>query len=470
MPVHFYDAITVGQSPSHGQVAQFHSVLLTKDQPAQLAVTTIRLRDDLWIDPETFEFDYLFDSPLDEGPDEYEWSREAARLFSMRGCLHIGFGSSTMYDSYIRNTLYRNLSEFPNTGHYHDSRNLDLATVIRAVHTLRPETLPWDLGPRIETDFDIRHRLMWDSGMAPSNRALSIINLLSDLHKASPSLVGFALSRTSVQQLKDAFGFEDGGISSLSSIKPCFLCHETIMTERRAGMFMPVAVDINNPDIVYLADLESDLSELCDPDYPSLSTLERTTEAETNLPLVRVDLSHIPFMAPLSAVRREDAARLGISVAVVKANVERLRQSTVVVRRLLDEPIMSEISLSSDADHRRLAGDYSEADRRLLTKLHETQLFDWPGILAGASDFRLRELGKRMLLRYAPGVMSEQEQTNWKQRVQARVAGSVFTPDQVEMILMQAENNATAMPTARGICDLSTRIQRLLGREDVASN
>lgn len=470
MPVHFYDAVTVGLSPSHGQIAQFHSVLLSKGQQARLAVTTIRLRDDLWIDPESFEEHDLFDSPLNDGPDEYEWSREALRLFSIRGCLHIGLGSSAGYDHYIRNTLYRNLSEFPNTGYPPESHYLDLATVIRAVHTLRPETLPWDLGPRIGDDLDIRHRLMWDSGMAPTNRALTIKSLLSDLHKASPNLVGFALLSTSVHQLKEAFGFEDGGISSLSSIRPCFLCHETIVTERRAGMFMPVSVDINNPDIVYLADLESDLSELCDAEYPSLHTLERTSEEDTHLPLVRVDLNTIPFMAPLSAIRREDAARLGISVPVVKANVERLRQSPNVIRRLLAEPIMSEITLSADVDHRRRAGNYSEADLRLLAKLHENQLFDWPGMLNTAADFRLRELGKRMLLRYAPGVMSDQEQADWKQRVVARVAGSVFTPDRVEMVLQQAEHRATAMPAARGICDLSARIQRLLRREDVASN
>jgi exonuclease I len=470
MPVHFYDAITVGAGSSHGQVAQFHSVLLSKDQPPLLTATVVRLRDDLWVDPECFDDHDLFDSPLEEGQSEYEWSREAVRLFSMRGCLHIGFGSSAGYDPYIRNTLYRNLAEFPNTGHHSESRNLDLATIIRAVNALRPETLPWDLGPRFETDLDIRHRLMWDSGMAPSNRALNIMQLLSDLHGSSASLVGFALSRTSVSQLKDALGFEDGSISSLSSIKPCFLCHESIMTTRRAGVFMPVSVDINNPDIVYLADLESDLSDLCNPDYPALSSLERSTVAETNLPLVRVDLSTIPFMASLSAIRKEDAARLGIDVSVVIANVERLREATGVVRRLLDEPIMSEISLPADADHRRLAGNYSEADRRLIARLHENQLFDWPGILDGAADFRLRELGKRMLLRYAPGVMSELEQANWRQRVMARVVGTVFTPDRVEMILKTAEHNATAMPTARGICDLSSRIQRLLGSEDFASN
>lgn len=51
-----------------------------------------------------------------------------------------------------------------------------------------------------------------------------------------------------------------------------------------------------------------------------------------------------------------------------------------------------------------------------------------------------------------------------------RVVGTVLTPDRVEMILKEAEHNATAMPTARGICDLSSRIQRLLGSEDFASN
>lgn len=470
MQIHFYDAVTVGKNPAEGQVAQFHSALFNDGQPAQHMATAVRLRDDLWVDPDEFVSHDLFDSSLDEGLDEYTWSREAQRLFSLPGCLHVGLGSSAGYDPFIRNALYRNLAEYPNTGLQKDSHHLDLATVIRAVHTLRPETLPWDMGLRIGTDLQIRRRLMWDAGLAPANRALTVRSLLSELHKVSESLVGYAFSRTSASQLKDAFGFEDGAISSFASIKPCFLCHQTILTERRAGMFMPVAVDINHPDIVYLADLESDLTDLCDPDYPSLDSLVRRAPDQTNLPLVRVSLNRIPFMAPLSAVRKEDAARLGINVPVVKANVERLRQSTNVVLRLLDEPIMNETGLPADADHRMLAGDYIESDRRLLTKLHQNQFFDWPTVLEGASDNRLYELGKRLLLRYAPGVMPEQEQSVWKLRVMNRVAGGSSTPERVEMVLRQAEHNATAMPTARGICDLSMRIHRLLGSADNAVN
>lgn len=462
VPVHFYDAITVGKNSSEGQVAQFHSALFADGQPAQYIATAVRLRDDLWIDPENFDSHDLFDSPLDDGPDEYTWTRDVQRLFTMPRCLHVGFGSSTGHDLYIRNALYRNLAEYPNTGHPRDSHFLDLATLIRAVQTLRPETLPWDMGPVLGTDQQIRRRLMWDSGIAPANRALTIRSLFYELRRTSQSLVDHALSQTSVNQLKVAFGFEGGAISSFGSIKACFLCHQTIMTERRAGMFMPVAVDLNHPDIVYMADLESELSSLCDPECPSFDALVRQAPDQTHLPIVRVSLSRIPFMAPLSAVRREDATRLGINVSVVKANVDHLQKFPSVVSRLLERPIMSDTGLPADVDHRMLAGDYTDVDRRLLTKLHQTQLFDWPGLLSGASDNRLYELGKRMLLRYAPGLMTEQEQANWKLRVMNRVAGGSSTPDRVEMRIRQAQSSANAMPTARGICDLSTRIQRLL--------
>jgi exonuclease I len=468
VPVHFYDAITVGKNSSEGQVAQFHSALFTDGQPAQCMATAVRLRDDLWIDSESFDSHDLFDSSLDDGPDEYTWTRDVQRLFTLPRCLHIGLGSSAGHDLYIRNALYRNLAEYPNTGHPRDSHFLDLATLIRAVKTLRPEILPWDMGPVLGTDQQIRRRLMWDSGLAPENRAFTIRSLLSELRQASPSLVDHALTQTSVTQLKDALGFEDGAISSVRSIKACFLCHQTIMTERRAGMFMPVAVDLNHPDIVYMADLESDLSGLCDTACTAFEALVRQSPGQTHLPIVRVSLSRIPFIAALSAVRREDAVRLGISISVVKANLERLQTNPSVVSSLLEHPIMSDTGLPADVDHRMLAGDYTEADRRLLTQLHQAQLFDWPGLLAGASDNRLHELGKRMLLRYAPGLMTEQELASWKLRVINRVAGGSSTPEQVEMRVRHAQSCAIAMPTARGICDLSTRIQRLLGSTESA--
>lgn len=467
-PVHFYDAITVGKNSAEGQVAQFHSALFTSSQPAQCIATGIRLRDDLWIDTESFDSHDLFDSPLDDGPDEYSWSRDVQRLFTLPRCLHIGFGSSAGHDLYIRNALYRNLAEYPNTGHPRDNHFLDVATLVRTVKTLRPESLPWDMGPVLGTDQQIRRRLMWDSGLAPANRALTIRSLLIELSLASRSLIDHALTQTSVNQLKVALGFDDGAISTFKTIKPCFVCHQTVLNERRAGLFMPIGIDLNHPDIVYMADLESDLNELFDPERHTFDALVRKAPDQPHLPIVRVSLSRNPFIAPLSAVRREDATRLGISISTVKANVDRLQRSTSVVSRLLEKPIMSDTGLPADVDHLMLAGEYTEADRRLLTKLHKTQFFDWPDLLAGASDNRLYELGKRMLLRYAPGVMTEQEQANWKLRVTSRVAGGSSNPDRVEMTVRQAQCSAIAMPTARGICDLSTRIQRLLGSKENA--
>ncbi len=463
MQLHFYDAITAGKTSVEGQVVRFDSAWFADGQEPVVSSTAVKLRDDLFIDPANFENSELYDMPLCSGIDEYQWSRQITGLFAQTDCLHIGLGSSVGYDPYIRNTLYRNLADHPNTCLPRQSSNIDLATVIRAVHLLRPDSLPWDFGTSVGSDMQIRSRLMWDVMKDGENRALRIKCLMGELMEKSGRLVQFAMANASPERIKDALGFEQGAVSDLAAIKPCFVTHQTIPNARRAGLFMPVAVDITYPDIIYLADLECDLSDLCDPDYPSLEKLVRHTPDQAHLPLVRLNLSRMPFVAPMGVVRPDDGKRLCIDMARVTSNVEQLRTATAGALRLLDEPIMGSTGMPADVDYRMLSGEYGDADIQLLRTLHDLDFAQWMDTLAKAHDNRLLELARRLILRHRPHHLTDSEQKAWRMRVRNKVVGGSFTPDRMEVVLKQAEDNARAFPTARGVADLAERLRRILG-------
>lgn len=463
MQLHFYDALTAGKSSVEGQVVRFDSALFADGREPVVTSTAVKLRDDLFIDPATLVNSDLYDLPLSSGLDEYQWSRQINGLFALNDCLHIGLGSSVGYDLYIRNTLYRNLSDLPNTQLPRQSCSIDIATVARAVHLLRPETLPWDFGGSVGNDMQIRHRLTWDCISVGENRALRIKNLLGELMAKSGRLVQFAMANASPDRIKDALGLEQGAVSDLAAINPCFITHQTVPNARRAGVFMPVAVDIAYPDIIYFADLECDLSDLCDPDYPALEKLVRHSTDHPHLPLVRLNLSRMPFVAPLGVVRPQDAKRLGIDLTRVTSNVDLLRTATAVALRLLDEPIMGNAATPADVDYRMLSGEYRESDIALIRSIHSIGFEGWLPALAQAHDNRIMELGRRVLLRYHAHLLSDAEQQAWSTRVKTKMLGGRFTPDRVAEVLKQADDNARAYPTARGVADLAGRLRRVLG-------
>lgn len=463
MQLHFYTAVTAGKSAVEGQVIRFDSAIYDGAAPPALSSTTLKLRDDVFIEPAGFGDTDLYNTPLLSGVDEYKWSRKATELFSRPNCVHIGLGSSTGYDPYIRQGLYRNLSEYPNTCMPRQSRSLDLATLIRAVSLLRPETLPFDFGRLVGADSQIRHQLMWDAHTGSENMAVRVMEVLRLLSDASTKLVSFAMLHTSPEAIKTFLGFESGAISDLSAITPCFMSHQTIPNERRGGVFMPVAVDTNYPDIIYLADLECDLSVLCDPDLREFHSLVRVKPGQTHLPLIRLNLSRMPFVAPVSVLTAADTGRLKIDSHLMRSNIELIRNARDLVLRLLDEPIMGETRTRADVDYRMLASEYVDSDLAFLRQLHKTPMDHWIGALAAANDNRIFELGRRVLLRSQPEVLSENEQAAWCDYARHKAFGGSSDPERVAYLLKQAENGANLRPAVIGINDVFRRMKRLLG-------
>ena len=57
MPIHFYDAVTVGKNPAEGQILRYHS-LFVSSADHELLTLAIKLREDVYVDPKSaFESD-----------------------------------------------------------------------------------------------------------------------------------------------------------------------------------------------------------------------------------------------------------------------------------------------------------------------------------------------------------------------------------------------------------------------------
>lgn len=461
--IHFYDAICAGRSPAEGQIVRYDSLSYTGGVPGRAQELGIRLREDVHVDFEAAADSELAGIDLHSGMTELEWAKVAHQQFSSPHCLHIGLFNSTRIDPYIRFGIYRNLLPYPCLGLPPDSRFLDLETLIRAIYLLRPDEYPYPDGPSPFNADQLHHFLMWEMKVGGGNRAMRIRELLGELHQASPRLVEHALGLTSVCRIKTALGLDQGEVSDLDSVVPNLLVHSSLVSQNGFVLGMPVGIDITYPDILFVADLQADLSLLCDPRTVSYQGFVRQTPSQVTRPLVRVPLSRFPFCAPLRTVRSADALRLGVDVALVKHNISLLRGAGFIPARLKEASILELASQPADVYHRMWAGDFSARDRDFMADLHSSSPDKWLQIAARAHDSRFYDLAVRLLWREAQDQLSMSQMAECTSYGRSKRHQNSEPPLWVAQLVKQAQDANSVLPGVVGLVRLHDRITRNTG-------
>jgi exonuclease I len=456
--LHFYDALTAGRSPAEGQVIRFHSALFGPDEPPIERRFSVRLRDDVAVPIDGIENSPLSLLNLGIGFDETEFSRAVAPVLGCSKTLHIGFATTTKIDPFIRNAIYRSLLPEP----FPYSHHLDLETLIRAIVLLRPAERPNFVDGKLASIARDFSTALWDSDWENENRALRVMELLTQLQISSPGLVSHAIGHSSINAIKTSLGMDQGEVADLQAVKPALVIHQTLQAKHGYGVFLPLSTDINYPDIMYMADLSCDLSDLVGNSSVSLEKLVRKTPGD-GLPIVRVSLGRVPFVTQLKMVRPEDAKRLKLDGARIRENVQRLKSASRLASRMRDEPIMELPTLPTDVDHRMWAGDFSKADTEVMALLHDADYEQWPALIAKGNDMRVSELAIRILARECPAALTAEQAENWKDHVKRR--GNLATLMSVEEQIEKLENVRTDYPSAHAIDHLLARLKGIAAKQ-----
>ncbi len=418
--IHFYDAQYIG-TPALGQLVAFDSLACTASDVRRYS-TRIRLRQDVSFSPQAIEQLDCYDQDLGEGETEYEWSRKAQSLFESPATLHVGLGNTSSLDNYIRFAMYRCLSTLPNTELPPGAHYLDLLTVSRALSLLRPDTDPHKL-PSQWNERRRRNYVFCTYGDAA--RAESVKDFAGSLSGANPGMFAHAIAHSSPRQIASLCGLVDGQVESLSILKPVFICHEKLMAPNQFGVFLALGTDPQYRNIVYMVDLQCDLSDLIEDAGESVSKFIRSEADESDKPVVRVNLNRIPFVSPLGVVDRSTAARLGIDPSLIKSRVAQLQNLPELCLALLEVSGASGANLVADPDFQLYGAEYLEPDKALLRNLHQASPDEWGGLLIRAHDARITALGERLIRRCKPALSSKSEMQNWVEHCASRLVGKV---------------------------------------------
>lgn len=420
--IHFYDGLAIG-TPSQGQLVSFDSILCVSTEQHRYSAD-IALRADVAFAPQSVEQLECFDQDFDVGISEYEWSREAQRLLARPATLHVGIGNTSVFDHYIRYALYRSLSTLPNTSTLPGTHFLDLLSVCRAIELLRPNTMPMAL-PSTWSESHRREKIHHEYACASMADAVSAF--AKAICSTSPGLLNHAVALSAPEKISRMCGLVDGQVESLSAMPPVFMCHESLHTDGRWGIFMAIATDPHYPNVIYMVDLRADLAELLEDGGASVARFIKNDAQQVERPIHRINLNRVPFISPISVIDRGTAQRLGVDLTTVRYNASLVSKHHDISLSLMEISGASEATLKGDPDFQMFGAEYLESDRSLLEVLHRTGRHEWCALLKRAHDSRIMTLGERLIRRLEPALSSEDEAKSWAAHCATRIAGSYTT-------------------------------------------
>ncbi len=289
------------------------------------------------------------------------------------------------------------------------------------------------------------------------------------LINVNPKLFSYSIGHTSPHQLTARCGLVDGQVESLAALKPVFVCHDSLTDQKRYGCFLPMGTDPQYPHIVYMVDLQADLSGLLEEAGENVTRFIKTRQDQFDKPILRLNLNRIPFISPVEVVDEDVAARLKIDMAQVAHNVALLRHQQELCLALLEESGASETSLNADPEFQLYGAEYLPSDKALLERLHKMPFESWEQLLLNANDPRIPVLGKRLISRFAAPLLKEDELFKWQAHCRARLIGKA-DPARIQSISDYCRSVLAGVNSPQGMRDASQHWMNIIETRDERSH
>ena len=424
----WHDYETTGADPRRDRPAQFAAIRTTLDlDPIGEAVSfDCRPMPDVLPHPQACLITGITPQRmLRDGLIEAEFAARVHEQMAEPGTCSVGYNSLRFDDEFTRNLLYRNFFD-PYEREWKDGNSRwDLIDLARMCHALRPEGIEWPLREDGSPSFRLEH-------LASANRITQqrAHDALSDVE----ALIGLArLIRRHQPRLWD-FHFrlrrKQAVFELLDLARMTPLLHVSSRYPASRGctaIIVPLAPHPSQPNAVIVYDLDVDPQPLLELEADEIADRVFTPRADLpdgieRIPLKAVHANRSPALAPISALRGVDLARIALDPDRALAHLERLRGAPGLTAKL--QAVFARAGQYEPAADPELAlysGFPNDADKRLFANVRATPPEQLARTPFAFRDPRYTELLFRYRARNWPETLDADEQVRWHAFVQRRL-------------------------------------------------
>jgi len=430
----FYDLETTGLSPAFDQPLQF-AAILTDDEFREIERVNLRCRIAPHIIPSPWALAVTGVCPaqlLDPAlPTLFEFTQDIGALIDRWSpAIWTGFNSIRFDEEMLRQAFYQNLQPEIFATQFNGNTRFDLLTALLAVWHRQPDLFEWpvDETGRVRFKLDLIAPL---NGFAAHNAHDALGDVEATIHIArqiaqrAPTLWAELLANRDKAHVQ----------ARLEAFQPMALVERFGGGPPRATLGCFCGYSASSPNLAGFFDLEAanPADFLTADDAALFAAVDATPQIIRSL-----SVNKTPALLSLPT---PSAAQLRRAEVIANAPEFRARVAQALAARF-PEDLAAPTPL---VEKQIFEGFYSHADKALLA---EFQRADWrqrQDIVAGLSDLRLRQLGRRLVAFHAPQLLSPEDRAEYEVWLSERWSA----PDAPETEWMTANKARRALDEIR---------------------
>ncbi|MBK5200278.1 MAG: exodeoxyribonuclease I [Spirochaetaceae bacterium] len=362
----------------------------------------------------------------EKGMNEEEFITKINSEFSQANTTVVGFNSIKFDDEFIRNALYRNLSNPYSREYKNGCSRWDILPLIRATHDLRGSNIDWpeknesnyftfkltELTKANHIDQVGAHDALVD--------VRATIAMAKLIHERQPSLYSYYYNLRSKYKIQD----------ELANNRDKMICvSDTKLTSENGCTTLALKItDIPNSSNVYLFDLTKDITPLLKASEDDIINTEG---------LFYIAINKCPFIATAKVINKEVATSLGIDIELCQERATTLLKHKEITDRIIKGA--SSIQYSNDVDDvdsKIYTAFFSGNDTYSFKTIKKAKLEEKLLLLEKIKfeDSRAKELVYRYIYRNNEEALNPQDKEAWYDFAFDRITNPPVDPEQNSLL------------------------------------
>lgn len=420
MTFFFYDLETSGRDVRHHQIMQFGGIRTDENlnQIGEPLNWVIKLSTDILPEPDAILITGITPQfTQEEGMTEAEFVAKLHSQVFLPDTIFTGYNTISFDDEFMRYTLFRNFADPYRWQWAENCSRMDIIHLARMTRALRPNGIKWP----------------FTSDGKPSNRLEEITKLNNISHVGAHDALSDVQATISLAKLIKSSApklFEyhlnmrskDAAAKLLNLNNPEIIVHTSPKFPQenlQTSLIYPIAASPDSATDILTFDLKfnpSDYFKMNEDELRATLYTKKNIVGATRPPVKSVKLNKAPALAPLSVLKKDDYARLGINLNEAKKNLDTLLSNPEFIKKISAAYYKKGDFLKPKYAEADLYGGFiSNKDAAVSATIRALSVDEIKSFKPKFSDQRLNQIFPRYKARNFETALSDSERAAWEQ-------------------------------------------------------